>query len=341
MIFKHKNTIDYPLSTDIVKKKTVSNIFDGVIADQNTVDGKEYQNFRYLEYPNRNRIDQVAHDIYKDSNTQNMILLTNNVLNPHFDVCMSEEVFQSYLESKYEGTAFFLSVVQDNSSSSSSSQTQSESSQSQSTSSTSSASSASSSSSFSSSSSSKSSSSSSSNVYSGSESLSSLSSSSSSVSSNSVSSASSASSSSSTIYESFTEGETVRLDTTITGTVTSYDATLRKLTVKDITDSTGADVTVSSLDGNVVEGLSSGAQGTIDRVVEFAFNAVHHFEDSDGYVLDSLDYINAYIGGSDTNVVTVTTYEQNLNEQKRILRKLNDNLVGEFVSKYKLLVDGV
>lgn len=62
-------------------------------------------------------------------------------------------------------------------------------------------------------------------------------------------------------------------------------------------------------------------------------NAVHHYQTADGYIVDS-DYVNPY-GNPDASPVTNYEYEEAINEQKRVLKLIPPQLLGEVLAQFR------
>lgn len=63
------------------------------------------------------------------------------------------------------------------------------------------------------------------------------------------------------------------------------------------------------------------------------FDAIHHYETSDGFVVNS-DYINPQ-GVADAQPVTNYEYEEAINESKRTIKLIPPQLLGEVLSQFR------
>ena len=118
--------------------------------------------------------------------------------------------------------------------------------------------------------------------------------------------------------QNFIKGETIT-NGSATASVVSWDRTLCKLTVNNITG-------IFEQDDSITSNSSS---GTIGRIVEKAESAVHHFETTTGVVLDPyLGYLQSYIAGTnEVYAITNTLYETKLNDSKRQIYVLKPEYV--------------
>jgi len=110
--------------------------------------------------------------------------------------------------------------------------------------------------------------------------------------------------------------------------VVEWNRTLRRLII-DKHDVSSWSVTNEKLINANKKGI-----GLITRVVDFAYDAVHHFEDSDGEVLNTLDYIDSYVAAESLNAITVVTekdYERRINESKRNVVLVRPEFVGDLL----------
>lgn len=96
--------------------------------------------------------------------------------------------------------------------------------------------------------------------------------------------------------------------------VVEWNRTLRRLIIDN------HDISSWSITNDKLVNANKRQVGQITRVVDFAYDAVHHFEDSDGEILNTLDYIDNYVAASSLSSITVVTekdYERRVNEAKR------------------------
>jgi hypothetical protein len=104
-----------------------------------------------------------------------------------------------------------------------------------------------------------------------------------------------------------------------TGIVDSWDRTLCKITISNVTGEfeVGDNVT------------SSGSSGTIARIIDKAEDALHHFETSNGVPLDPyVGYLQSYLNSSsDLYAVTNKQYEEKINDSKRAIYVLKPDFV--------------
>lgn len=113
-----------------------------------------------------------------------------------------------------------------------------------------------------------------------------------------------------TIDKNFIPGETITQGSTQgqkTAKVHSWDRTLAKLTVTDVS---------SEFE---LEPISTpSANGTIKRIIQKSEDALHHFETTSGGILDPYSgYLELYLNGTDSFVVTNKQYEIKENDKKR------------------------
>lgn len=72
---------------------------------------KDYNTFYYYTIKEGERADIVAYNEYNDSSLDWIIYLINNVTDPYYDWYMTPENFISYLESKYNTSAYKLTSL--------------------------------------------------------------------------------------------------------------------------------------------------------------------------------------------------------------------------------------
>ena len=122
-----------------------------------------------------------------------------------------------------------------------------------------------------------------------------------------------------------------------TGIVHRWDATFSRVEVKDIYG------TFDQLD--VVRGYTSGTDSTLQRKVVYSREAVHHFENtSTGVWLDprsgTIDYVSGYImdtssGVIEAAVVTNESYERELNDNKRFMSLMDKDIIGIAIANFQ------
>ena len=148
-----------------------------------------------------------------------------------------------------------------------------------------------------------------------------------------------------------------------TGIVSKWDSTLRKVEIIDIEGSFDSN-TSSTYTGKIVTFNREGVEfeTTMNRVVFDNTYALHHFEDSDGNVLDPYEdfvgrtlsrtsltdsalsenfMLKSYIEeSSDTNVIVNRVYEDNLNDDKRNIKILKIEYVQRAIDAYLNIFNG-
>lgn len=109
-----------------------------------------------------------------------------------------------------------------------------------------------------------------------------------------------------TLQNNFIPGQTITQQNK-TAIIDSWDRTLGKLTVKTVSG-VFTPTTITS----------QTATATIKRIIQKAEDALHHFETSNGGVLDPyVGLLDSYVNGSDSYVVTNKQYEEKENDKKR------------------------
>lgn len=138
----------------------------------------------------------------------------------------------------------------------------------------------------------------------------------------------------------FTVGATVTFGNGETATVDEWDPTYRRLVV---TGYSGTDIS-DTLNQTVTETDSS----VVKKVVEYSRSAVHHFEGNvtvdgetifSGQVLNPCDYISAYIGGSETNVITNEEWLTSQNDDLQKIKILNADQLTKVTSEFIRLIN--
>ena len=148
-----------------------------------------------------------------------------------------------------------------------------------------------------------------------------------------------------------------------TGIISNWDSTLRKLEITDIEGSFDSNTT-STYTGNIATFNKEGVEfeTTMNRVVFDNTYALHHFEDSNGNILDPYEnfagrtinrtslttsplddtfILKSYIEeSSDTNVIVNREYEDNLNDTKRDIKILKINYVQRAIDAYLSVFNG-
>ena len=110
--------------------------------------------------------------------------------------------------------------------------------------------------------------------------------------------------------------------------VIDWNRTLRRLIIDK------HDVSSWSLTNETLLNSNKRNIATITRVVDFAYDAVHQFEDSDGEVLNTLDYIDSYAESDSLNAITIVTekdYERRVNESKRSIVLVRPEFVSDLL----------
>lgn len=67
--------------------------------------------------------------------------------------------------------------------------------------------------------------------------------------------------------------------------------------------------------------LLAGHTANLDDIMAYCFDTIHHYEDSQGYVIDHDSYINL----GNTKFVSIFDYEFKLNESKRTIRLMQNS----------------
>lgn len=118
-------------------------------------------------------------------------------------------------------------------------------------------------------------------------------------------------------------------DIPYTANAIEWDSTYRELVV---TDETGTSLLTNTHvnDDVVIRGIESGAMGSFRRRIPHP-DAVHHFEDSEGNILNPYDgWLGAYTEGSQLGgIVAVTNrqYEETNNDAKRNIRVIRPEYI--------------
>jgi hypothetical protein len=127
----------------------------------------------------------------------------------------------------------------------------------------------------------------------------------------------------------FVEGETITQGTgnsRKTAIVDSWDKTLGKLTIKNVSSSFGL--------SKIFKSNNLGA--VIKRIVERAEEALHHFETPSGGRLDPyVGFLDSYLNGIDTYAITNKQNELNENDKKRNIYILKPDYLMTVVSNVK------
>lgn len=98
--------------------------------------------------------------------------------------------------------------------------------------------------------------------------------------------------------------------------VLEWNRTLFRL----LLDSNFKDNNTTLIDATILNSDQTRTIGEIARIFDYGYQAIHRFEDSDGEVLNSLDYIESYIKDrllTSITEVTIDEREREINEDKR------------------------
>jgi len=117
----------------------------------------------------------------------------------------------------------------------------------------------------------------------------------------------------------FTKDEVITHGSSDTAIVDSWDRTLCKITIRDVTGTFEVGDTVTT----------SSSTGIIAKIIDRAEDALHHFETLSGVQLDPyVGYLQAYLNSADeTYVVTNKQYEEKINDSKRAIYVLKPDYV--------------
>ena len=115
-----------------------------------------------------------------------------------------------------------------------------------------------------------------------------------------------------TLKGQFKVGETIQQQGSKTAKILKWDNSLFKLVVTDINKPFSVDVQISSGETTAI----------LKRTVLQNKSALHHFEDSNGIYLEPYEKIQAYVSGSNNNVITNYEYELSKNDSRREIRLL-------------------
>lgn len=120
----------------------------------------------------------------------------------------------------------------------------------------------------------------------------------------------------STVTNNFVPGEIITQQNK-TAEIVSWDRSLSKLTVKNVSSS----FTTTTIN-------STSATATIKRIIEKSEDALHHFETSNGGILDPyIGFLELYLNGSDSYVITNKQNEEKENNKKRNIYILKPDFV--------------
>lgn len=115
--------------------------------------------------------------------------------------------------------------------------------------------------------------------------------------------------------------------------VVSYDRNLNKFNLES---KIPENITTNNTELRLIRS-DGNTRDIVDLVVHESLQAIHHFEDDSGNIMDSRLDINAYITGSTTtnNMITNSEYELKINDAKRNIRILKPQYAKQFVDSFK------
>lgn len=297
--------------------------------------------FLNYDFKDKDRLDIISQKLYDDSELHWLIMIMNDMVNPYYDIPVSESALSEFITSKYPGQTFFLSGINNSSSSSSgydgfvniSGAYQTDEYVRSDTLITSGT------------------------ATGGSLTHIKLDSSASSVNdtyNGAVITTDSGTGSGQTAIITDYDGET-KIATTIftshigcdteysiyvSGQVHRFDATYSRLEVDNIVGTFSA--------GDVITGITSGQTANLQRKIAQSKDAVHHFENSSTEEFynpydTTGNYLAGYILNTGSNiienaVVTNEVYEQRLNDDKRFIRLMDPQLTSTAVSDFNRIM---